>query len=535
MRTYRPRRKDGTPYRLWYCEFRCHVGKVRRFPALTDRAASAELGRVAEKLAELRSSRLDPREDLQRAIVAMPARVRALLLRWDILDAARAAEREGASRPLVEMLARWGESIRAGGSTEKHATLVVSRARTLFLACGFRFWPDIRPAPVEEHLRDLRESDGRAIARHLAAMGDDVPANVRAYWTTTIAGEGLSSKTSNHHLASARAFCSWMVRRGHAVADPLRVITPLNARTDRRVRRRALTEDELRKLISATQNGPTLGLVPGPTRALAYALMAETGFRVAELVALRVSSFTDLDGASPTVSLPAHATKNRRDADLPLRRSTAAALSRFLAGRGALDSALGLPLAWRPPRALRVDLASAGLPFVDESGRRFDAHSLRGMLATRLLASGASVPAAQKLMRHSTSDMTVSTYARVRGDREEREALERMPDILPTNPDAIRATGTADARGGREASHGAFPLPTGDTTWPRLATPSPEEWAVSAIGGLVAPSGVVRVVEAAGIEPASREPRSGGVYVRVLCLVLVPEPLAGRPLGSKLR
>ncbi|GEM_PF-7114944 len=43
------------------------------------------------------------------------------------------------------------------------------------------------------------------------------------------------------------------------------------------------------------------------------------------------------------------------------------------------------------------------------------------------------------------------------------------------------------------------------------------------------------MVEAAGIEPASREPRSGGVYVRVLCLVLVPEPLAGRPLGSKLR
>jgi hypothetical protein len=112
-----------------------------------------------------------------------------------------------------------------------------------------------------------------------------------------------------------------------------------------------------------------------------------------------------------------------------------------------MEPAFGLPAAWRAPRALRRDLENAGLPFEDESGRRFDFHALRGMLATRLLSAGASVRAAQSLMRHSTAELTVSVYARVRAG-EEREALERMPDLFGDASEALRPTGTAGVADG---------------------------------------------------------------------------------------
>ena len=166
---------------------------------------------------------------------------------------------------------------------------------------------------------------------------------------------------------------------------------------------------------------------------------------------------------------------------------------------------LTCPPAWRTPRALRRDLEAARLAYVDESGRRFDAHSLRGMLATRLLSSGASVPAAQKLMRHSTSEMTVSTYARVRGDREEREALERLPDLLPAASEALRATGTL---GDRCPSPCPVPPASGGSDRPSLAEATPADGPEKA-----AARG--KVVEAAGIEPASRNHPRTSVYARV--------------------
>lgn len=163
---------------------------------------------------------------------------------------------------------------------------------------------------------------------------------------------GLAAKTSNHVLAAGRQFARWVVERGYASEDPLRVLRPLNARVDRRHVRRALSEEELRALLRAAAQGPTLGLVPGPVRAMVYLLAAETGLRASEIASLRVAHF-ELEGPAPSLTLPAHASKRRREDLVPLRASTTRALSRLMAGRGALEGAFGLPAAWRPPRAPR--------------------------------------------------------------------------------------------------------------------------------------------------------------------------------------
>jgi integrase len=457
VRTYRRHRRGPrgakVPYPKWWIELRDHNGIPRRFAGFTDRTASEELGRKVERLAEVRGSSLEPKGDLARFVEDMPGELRKRLARWGVLRAVRVA----AARPLRELIDEWGETMGARDTTAEHDERSLRRVRALFGACGFSNWSDIRPEPVERQLRALREKDPAAIKRHLGAMGE-IPSFTRTREAERLKTKGLGAKASNHYLATARAFARWAVEREYASEDPLRVLRPLNSRVDRRHIRRALSEADLGKLIRTTHAGPERGKVSGPVRATVYALAAETGLRAGEIASLRVAHF-DLGDKAPSLTLPAHASKHRREDLIPLRPSTARALRGLLAGRGALESAFGLPAAWKPTRALEEDLAACKIDYRDESDRVFDFHALRGMQGTRLLAYGANPKAAQTLMRHSTADLTMSVYARIRPG-EDRAALDLLPDLLPTDDAAARATGTdgrnaSDDDGARGASDGA--------------------------------------------------------------------------------
>lgn len=65
-------------------------------------------------------------------------------------------------------------------------------------------------------------------------------------------------------------------------------------------------------------------------RALLYRLALETGLRAGELRSLRRRSF---DFNRLTVSVDAENTKNRTQAELPLRQETAVMLQDYLAGK----------------------------------------------------------------------------------------------------------------------------------------------------------------------------------------------------------
>ena len=443
MRIYKPTRKGARgasiAYARWYVELRDHREIVRRVAGFTDKGATEELGRKLERLAQLKAGGEGPTGELARYVETMPERIRERLAAWGILGARQLV----ASRPLPRILEEWRASLVARETTAEHVERTFKRVRALFGACGFTTLSSVSARAVERHLRGLREGDPQAVALHLRARGA-MPEFTRRRERARLLERGLGAKASNHYLAAARQFMAWAIGRGYASEDALRVLHPLNARVDRRHLRRALSEEELVRLVQAAHDGPTLGAVPGPVRALLYVVAVETGLRASELKALRVASFSVDEGSGAFVELPARATKNREDARIALRATTARALAGFLAGRGALEPAFGLPAAWRPPRALLRDLESARIAYVDESGRRFDFHALRGMQGTRLLAHGANPRAAQTLMRHATADMTLSVYAKLRPD-EERRALDLLPDLLPRGAEGARATGTAGA------------------------------------------------------------------------------------------
>src|SRR5262249_1296130 len=137
-------------------------------------------------------------------------------------------------------------------------------------------------------------------------------------------------------------------------------------------------------------------------------------------------------------------TKNGQTAKLPIPDDLAAELRPVVA---TLDP--GTPVFPLPPftvgaQMLRVDLKAAGIPYQDASGRFFDFHSLRCEWANLDDQASVSPSVVQKMMRHSTLELT-GRYTRPRAVDIEA-AASRLPSLKPETDRfeavALAATGT---------------------------------------------------------------------------------------------
>ena len=390
----------------WYVEFRDHLQRRRRLPASRDKKASEEFGRKTESLVACRVSGERPQGDLARWLESLPAALSDRLVSLGILDSGRAA----GTKPLAEHLEDWRAALEAKGNTEQHVKLTTARARALVEGCGFRYFSDITPARVQQHLADMRDG-----------------------------GSGISTQTSNYYLASLKHFCRWMVREGRRDESRIAHLRGLNAPTDVRHGRRALTLDETQRLLEATRQGQTVRGMTGAGRAMLYQLALERGLRWSELKSLTRASF-DLDGDIPTVTVGAAYSKHRRDDMLPLRPATAAALSEYFGAMLPMAEAFPMPQEAVGAKILRVDLEAAGIPYEDDSGRVADCHAFRHTFITNLANSGVHPSVAQHLARHSDVNLTLSRYTHSALDRQS-DAVASLPNIS-AQPQATRATGT---------------------------------------------------------------------------------------------
>ena len=214
-------------------------------------------------------------------------------------------------------------------------------------------------------------------------------------------------------------------------------LTGYNAKEDRRHDRRTLSLDELTRLIEVAERGPDFQAMTGPARALCYRLAASTGLRYSEIASIRPASF---DWKAPSVTIEAAYTKNGDPATLPLPSDLADDLRPFVATLPT-DSPV-FPLPEKGAEMLRADLEAAGIPYVDASGLFFDFHSLRCQTATLADAAGVSPRVVQRLMRHSTLELT-GRYTRPRAVDIEA-AASMLPSLKPTGdrPEALAMTGT---------------------------------------------------------------------------------------------
>lgn len=205
-----------------------------------------------------------------------------------------------------------------------------------------------------------------------------------------------SARTLNQYLDTARAFLNWCVRGRRIAMNPLLVVVKVDTRGLEKRKRRALTVDELRRLIAGAGG-----------RGLVYRLVANTGMRRAEVVGLRWCD-AHLDESPAYLSLRVETAKGKREYAQPLRPELAAELQATRpAGAKPTDPVFA---AVPDMDAFRADLAAAGIPYLDDQSRQADFHSLRKTFNMLLAAAKTPPRTAMELMRHTDIKLTMGAY-----------------------------------------------------------------------------------------------------------------------------
>ena len=350
----------------YYIEYRDGDGIIRRVPGFTDRESTKQLEAKLQREAARQQSGLSDRFEGHR------------------------------KRTLLEHVGDFEQFLRDKGNTGGYVDMKINRLKRVLKGCRFRWLGDLSASRVQKWLADQR-------------------------------GPKMSIRTSNFYLATIKSFSRWLWQDRRISEDVLAHLAALNANTDRRHERRALTTAEIAKLVTAARKEKPFRGLSGSDRALLYLTAVNTGLRRNELASLRTSSF-DFESEPPTVTVEASYSKHRRKDVLPLRADLAAVLQKWLTGRKANDPCW--PGTWfeRGSVMIQRDLKAAGVPYRDDAGRVVDFHALRHTYITNLAKSGVHPNVAKTLARHSTITLTMDVYSHTDLD-EMSSALRQLPDL----------------------------------------------------------------------------------------------------------
>ncbi len=384
---------------------------------------------------------------------------RAELVKANVITPAEDAVSDQQTVALAEHLNAFESHLLAKGVTEHHRKNTLKYLHRLADDCGFA------------RLRDLDRS----------ALEN---------WLAERARAGKSSRARNAYRDAAVTFGNWAVASRRLVANPFAGVPSACERTDPRRKRRALTEEDLGRLLQIARERPlkealtvrrggrkgqlAAELEPGTRarleavgreRALIYKTLVLTGLRKNELASLTAGQI-QLDEPVPYAILEAADEKNREGSQIPLRSDLAEDLRLWLADRleGLRNEAAraGGPIPVRLPantplfrvpdgllRILDRDFAASGIPKRDERGRTVDVHALRTTFGTLLSKHGVPLRTAQAAMRHSDPRLTANVYTDPKL-LDVRGAVESLPNLpvdgrAPLDSEALPATGTDGA------------------------------------------------------------------------------------------
>jgi len=256
----------------------------------------------------------------------------------------------------------------------------------------------------------LSDLDATAVERHLQALLE----------------KGKAPRTVNLCRSAALAFMGWCERSGLVSDNPLRRVPVQATAGKRRRNRRALTRDELTRLLDTAreQDGKHVKRSERwSSRAAIYGIAVLTGLRRNEMANLR---WDDVDFDAGIIRVRAEVAKARRSDVIPLHQDAAVILKAI---RSPDAKPLDLVFPTMPTaKTFALDLERAGIPKHDEAGRVVDLHALRTTLGTELARQGVSPQVAQKIMRHSDYRITMEHYVTL-GVTESAAAMGRLPGV----------------------------------------------------------------------------------------------------------
>lgn len=263
----------------------------------------------------------------------------------------------------------------------------------------------------EKYLRSQRSVATRVASQcRWRRAADIAPAALTAFLGRLA---GVSGRTVNRYRDCAVWFAGWLVKTGRLPANPLAAVA--RSREARVYRRRALTPDELARLVAAG----------GPQRGRAYALMAYSGLRRKEAF---LATWADVDRSRPDWRwrLRAEITKSRTDQAVPMLPECQELLERTPEAERRDDRRL-IPVT-PARRSLKRDLRRAGVALADPAGRKADFHSLRYTFCTRV-ARVLPIQVVRVLMRHKDINLTVRVYLDL-GLDDIAEGLQKLPRVF---------------------------------------------------------------------------------------------------------
>ena len=153
-------------------------------------------------------------------------------------------------------------------------------------------------------------------------------------------------------------------------------------------------------------------------------------------------------GASPTITLPAANTKNKRLAVQPISGDLAAFLNQYITSKAGYL----WPGTWHTRSAdmLTGDLIAAEIPYTvtgPQGTEHRDFHSLRNCFISAVVRSGADLKQAMSLARHSDPRLTAGRYARARSE-ELTAVVNRTPKrTFPPVPPSVAPSVAANDNG----------------------------------------------------------------------------------------
>ena len=394
---------------------------------------------------------------------------------------------------LTDAIAEYGDYLRGKGNAAKRIKTTDTYLQTDAAACDFKLLGDLNPDRLQRHL-------------------DSIPSKTNG------------PATLNQHVAAWVAFGNWLAGkriRGRRPnwngekrleKNPFDGFGKYDERGDCRRERRAMNEDELRRLLTVAAERPLkdartirrgdnagklLAKVKpenvarlqrlGRERALLYKTLVLTGLRKGELASITVGQCR-LDVERPYIDLNAGDEKNGSGNDIPLRDDLAAELRDWIADQQQQPTDIikidgddqNERLLFNVPaglvRILNRDLTAAGIDKKDERGRTIDVHALRHSFGTMLSTSGVAPRIAQRAMRHSKIDLTMNTYTDPQL-LDVHRAVNAMPSLdLPIEN---QATGTDDSNVVSQVSQVShispdlrnISVPSGKTEPKRLVSP----------------------------------------------------------------
>ncbi len=285
---------------------------------------------------------------------------------------------ETAARQVLADLERRAEKVRSGLRTVAEDAVVDALDTPLreHVEAYIRYHG--AKGSADSHINDIRLRMQRLIGECSLSRLVDINRNTIEQWLAKQAAAGLGARSRNAYLQAIRGFCNWCCETNRLVTNPLASIKRVDENADRRRRRRALTEPELRRLLYVARWRPlaeygrailqrdasdmpkdsksrrTWQREPltfesldaatdrarqqlkdnpafiaelerrGQERALVYKTLVLTGLRRAELASLTVGQL-QLDDP-PALLLEAADEKNREGSTIPLRSDLVADL-----------------------------------------------------------------------------------------------------------------------------------------------------------------------------------------------------------------